>query len=176
MYLIKSNNKFYLYKIYDFLSQKKIPILLDNNKKVYGTLKLEFFDKSLKVQFNEDNLLFDLPLNNENFFHEIYNLLSENFVQVGELTYYPIKELISKKNVTVSLRNTHNLIFNQALINNRSGVLKLDLYNLIWPSDIDIHINKLDTHLTNLKNFLKKELNYDLKFISNHGMIQFLLD
>ena len=176
MYLIKSNNKFYLHKIYDFLSQKKIPILLDNNKKVYGTLKLEFFDKSLKVQFNEDNFLFDLPLNNENFFHEIYNLLSENFVQVGELTYYPIKELISKKNVTVSLRNTHNLIFNQALINNRSGVLKTDLYNLIWPSDIDIHINKLDTHLTNLKNFLKKELNYDLKFISNHGTIQFLLD
>ena len=112
----------------------------------------------------------------ELFFHEIYNLLSENFVQVGELTYYPIKELISKKNVTVSLRNTHNLIFNQALINNRSGVLKTDLYNLIWPSDVDIHINKLDTHLTNLKNFLKKELNYDLKFISNHGMIQFLLD
>ena len=65
---------------------------------------------------------------------------------------------------------------NQALINNRSGVLKTDLYNLIWPSDIDIHINKLDTHLTNLKNFLKKELNYDLKFISNHGTIQFLLD
>ena len=176
MYLIKSNNTFYLNKIYDFLSQKKIPILLDNNKKSYGVLKLEFFDKSLKVQFNDDNFLFDLPLNIEHFFHEIYNLLSENFVQVGELNYFPVKELISKKNVTVSLRNTHNLIFNQALINNRSGVLKTDLYNLIWPSDVDIHINKLDTHLTNLKNFLKKELSYDLKFISNHGMIQFLLD
>ena len=54
MYLIKSNNTFYLNKIYDFLSQKKIPILLDNNKKSYGVLKLEFFDKSLKVQFNEE--------------------------------------------------------------------------------------------------------------------------
>ena len=176
MYLIKSNNIFYLHKIYDFLSQKKIPILLDKNKKTYGILKLEFSDKSLKAQFNEDNFIFDLPLNIENFFHEIHNLLSESFVQVGDLTYYPIKELISKKNVTVNLRNTHNLIFNQALINNHSGVLKTDLYNLIWPSDIDIHINKLDTHLTNLKNFLKKELNYDLKFISNHGMIHFLLD
>ena len=176
MYLIKSNNEFYLEKIYDFLTQKKIPILLDGNKKVYGILNLEFFDKSLKVQFNEDKIFFDLPLKIEHFFREIFNFLSENSVQVGELTYYPIKELISKKNVTVSLRNTHNLIFNQALINNRSGVLKTDLYNLMWPSDIDIHINKLDTHLTNLKNFLKKELSYDLKFISNHGMIQFLLD
>ena len=176
MYLIKSNNDFFLRKIHDFLIQKKIPILLDVNKKVYGILKLEFYDKSLKVKFNEEKFLFDLPLNTEHFFHEIYNLLSENFVQVGELTYYPIKELISKKNVTVSLRNTHNLIFNQALISNRHGVLKTDLYNLIWPLDIDIHINKLDTHLTNLKNFLKKELNYDLKFISNHGKIQFLLD
>jgi len=176
MYLIKSNNKFYLYKIYDFLNQKKVPILLDGDKKTYGVLKLEFLDSNLKVQFNKDKFLFDLPLNIEFFFHEIYNLLSENSIQVGELTYYPVKELISKKNVTVSLRNTHNLIFNQALINNRCGVLKTDLYNLIWPSDIDIHMNKLDTHLTNLKNFLKKELNYDLKFISNHGMIQFLLD
>ncbi len=176
MYLIKSNNEFYLEKIYDFLTQKKIPILLDGNKKVYGILKLEFFDKSLKVQFNEDKVILDLPLKIEKFFHEIYNFLSENSVQVGSLTYYPVKELISKKNVTVSLRNTHNLIFNQALINNHGAVLKTDLYNLIWPLDIDIHINKLDTHLTNLKNFLKKELNYDLKFISNHGMIQFLLD
>ena len=176
MYLIKSNNAFYLRKVHDLLVQKEIPILLDGNKKTYGILKLEFYDKSLKVEFNEDKFLFELPLNIEHFFHEIYNLLSENFIQIGELTYYPIKELISKKNVTVSLRNTHNLIFNQALISNRDGVLKTDLYKLIWPLDIDIHINKLDTHLTNLKNFLKKEINYDLKFISNHGKIQFLLD
>ena len=97
MYLIKSNNKFYLYKIYDFLNQKKIPILLDGDKKTYGVLKLEFLDSNLKVQFNKDKFLFDLPLNIEFFFHEIYNLLSENSIQVGELTYYPVKELISKK-------------------------------------------------------------------------------
>lgn len=176
MYLIKSNNDFYKNKIYNFLIQKKIPILLNSSKNIYGILNFEFFAKNLKVQFNENQLIFDLPLNIEHFFHEMYNLLSENFIQVGELTYYPIKELISKENLTVSLRNTHNLIFNQALINKNNGVLKTELYNLVWPLDVNVQINKLDTHLTNLKNFLKKELQYDLKFVSNQGKIKFLLD
>ena len=68
------------------------------------------------------------------------------------------------------------MIFNQALINKNNGVLKTELYNLVWPLDVNVQINKLDTHLTNLKNFLKKELQYDLKFVSNQGKIKFLLD
>lgn len=176
MYSIKSNNKFYQNKIYDFLLQKKIPILLDSQIKIFGELNLEFFDKKLKIHFNDDNLIFDLPLDIENFFRQIYNLLSDNYIQVGNLKYYPIKELVLNKDLSINLRNTHNLIFNQALINNHRGIPKIDLYRLIWPSDFNIQINKLDTHLTNLKTLLREKLNYDFKFISNQGKIKFLLD
>ena len=176
MYSIKSNNNFYKNKIYDLLTQKKIPILLDNKIKIFGELNFDFSDKKLKIFFYEDSLTFDLPLDIEKFFREIYNLLSDNYIQVGELYYYPIKELVTKKKLSINLRNTHNLIFNQALINNYRGILKTELYSLIWPTDFNIQINKLDTHLTNLKSLLRDELNYDFKFISSQGKIKFLLD
>ena len=45
------------------------------------SFKVKFLIK-LKVQFNDDNFLFDLPLNIEHFFMKY--IFPENFVQVGD--------------------------------------------------------------------------------------------
>ena len=37
------------------------------------------------------------------------------------------------------------------ILNKSSGVDKFELYKKIWPLDKDYQINKLDTHLSNLK-------------------------
>ena len=38
---------------------------------------------------------------------------------------------------------------------------------MIWPLDKEVSINKIDTHLTNLKNYLLEELGYKLNFKSS---------
>ena len=62
------------------------------------------------------------------------------------------------------------------MLNLQIGVDKNFLYGLIWPNDKDIQINKLDTHVTNLKNKIKNELNFDLKIISNAGLLKLCID
>jgi len=52
------------------------------------------------------------------------------------------------------------------LIVNRDGVNKEHLYKFIWPDDKEISINKLDTHLTNLKNLIFDELKFKINFKS----------
>ena len=47
---------------------------------------------------------------------------------------------------------------------------------MIWSQDKDIQINKLDTHITNLKNKIKKGLNIDLKIITNSGILTLIID
>ena len=59
-------------------------------------------------------------------------------------------------------------------MNKGEGIKKTDLYKIIWPNDVDIQINKLDTHLTNLKNLLQEHFDYTIKFKSNQGKIIFL--
>ena len=49
------------------------------------------------------------------------------------------------------------------------------LYKCIWPEDHDMQLNKLDTHLTNLKNLLKESLDFNLSFRSISGKIKFLI-
>ena len=47
---------------------------------------------------------------------------------------------------------------------------------MIWSQDKDIQMNKLDTHITNLKNKIKKSLNIDLKIITNSGVLRLSID
>ena len=54
----------------------------------------------------------------------------------------------------------------------QDGIDKKILYSIIWPNEKVIQLNKLDTHLTNLKKFLKEEIDYDVIFSSNKGIIK----
>ena len=69
------------------------------------------------------------------------------------------------------LGNIHNLIFSALLLNLTSGVNKSQLYEIIWPNDKNFQINKLDTHLTNLKNLIKEKLGYQINFKTIGGKI-----
>ena len=79
-------------------------------------------------------------------------------------------------NHKLKLRNTHNQILKIIIQSKNYSIIKEDLYQSIWPLDKEIQINKLDTHLTNLKNLLKNSFNYDLKFKTNSGVLTFIFD
>ena len=50
------------------------------------------------------------------------------------------------------------------------------LYQSIWKRDKTISINKLDTHLTNLKNKLKLDLDLKINFQSQNKMLRLLIN
>ena len=58
----------------------------------------------------------------------------------------------------------------------KEGIDKDYLYNLIWKRDKSIYINKLDTHLTNLKKKLNQELNLKINFQSLNKKLRLLID
>ena len=61
------------------------------------------------------------------------------------------------------------------LVISDGGLDKDHLYNLIWKRDKSIYINKLDTHLTNLKK-LHQELDLKINFHSHNKKLQLLID
>ena len=68
-----------------------------------------------------------------------------------------------------------NIILNTILLC-KEGVDKDHLYKKIWKRDKSIQINKLDTHLTNLKNQLAKEIGFELNFSSKLGILKLCID
>ena len=89
--------------------------------------------------------------------------------------YYPYQRVLSKKSHKSLLSDIQNTIFSN-LITSKSGINKDKLYRLIWKKDKDISINKLDTHLTNLKNQLKRDLGITANFQSQDKTLKLLIN
>ena len=62
------------------------------------------------------------------------------------------------------------------LMINKEGIDKDNLYKLVWKRDKSIYINKLETHLTNLKKKLNQELNLKIYFQSQNKILRLLID
>ena len=61
------------------------------------------------------------------------------------------------------------------LLKSKDGIDKDTLYQSIWKKDKSIYINKLDTHLTNLKK-LKQELDIKVNFQSQKKNLRLLIN
>ena len=73
---------------------------------------------------------------------------------------------------TTLLSEIQNNIMIYLLLNLDNGIEKIELMKNIWPKDKDIFLNKLDTHLTNLKNQIYNDLNSEIKFSSKSGILK----
>ena len=87
-------------------------------------------------------------------FNTIFSDLSKEIMKISfdidKLIYAPYLREIIFDETKIYLSDIQNkILFN--LIVNRDGINKEQLYKFIWPDDKEISINKLDTHLTNLK-------------------------
>ena len=109
-------------------------------------------------------------------FEDFFDLISNKTVFVQDYEYYPFKNLIKKNGNNIFLSEIQNIIMCNLLLNSDSGIKKIDLIKTIWPNDKDIFFNKLDTHLTNLKNYISSESGIDLKFSSKSGLIKLIIN
>ena len=86
----------------------------------------------------------------------------------------PINQLLVKDNLELKLGNIHNLILSKLLLFRDVGISKETLYKHVWNTDKSININKLDTHLTNLKNLLLSNIKLKLNISSSNGLISLI--
>ena len=154
------------------LQQKNLILSNINNNKYFFKIKIVIKENSLELIIDKDKINFNLPKRFNEIFEKTYDILSSKVVYLEKLEYFPFKQSIIKKDKNIFLSEIQNNIMCNLLLNSEEGMKKIDLIQIIWPNDKDIFYNKLDTHLTNLKNYLKSELDYNLKFSSKSGLIK----
>jgi hypothetical protein len=145
------------------------------NNHYFQKIKLENDEKNIILEFEKKKILIPLPIQISVLKNEINKVLSNFEIQLRDFNYYPFQNFIQTKSKKVFLTNIQNLIFSN-LINAKQGLDKNVLYETIWKQDKDISINKLDTHLTNLKNLLNSSLNIHITFQSKNKKIELLID
>ena len=119
------------------------------------------FSKIIKIQ---------KPFSFKSVLDAIDKILNSYEYNLQSVIYAPFRQELVNKKKKLKLTDIHNLI----LINLIMYQYKIDkniLYKKIWPKDKEIQINKLDTHLTNLKNLINKNLDYDLKFKTQKNIL-----
>lgn len=176
MFLLESNNNFILKIVHNLLEQKKVKIVDTKNEKFFQKLYLQSSDNQIEVLFMKEKKNFKCPMNFNILVNAIIELLSNFEIKYQNTIYCPIKNRITKDHLSTSLGEIHNLILIYLFLSKEEGILKDDLYLILWPNDKNIQINKLDTHLTNLKSFLYEKINFTIKISSSKGNVSLGVD
>ena len=175
MFLLSSNNYTNSLNIYYALIQTGLPLTLDKHKSLENIF-MKFSNNKMIVTLNnfEDCISFPININQlSNCFHQ---LLLKYECHLGPLKFNPMKEELTSGTKIVKLRKTHCLILIEALKSEKIAISKDNLYKILWPRDLNIQMNKLDTHLTNVKNLLKENFNFKFSFSSEKGNLMFYVN
>lgn len=176
MFLIKSEDNFLLNQFMGLLFQNNIEVTHRSDVKHFACIDIKSFNSELVMKVDTIHLKYSTPIVFQKLLHDLISLLSDLSFGFGNLSYNPIKQLVIFNNKILSLKNFHNIILRNLILHEMDGLSKEIIYRKLWPNDKTIMINKLDTHLTNLKNFLKKEINFNLNFTSSLGQIKLIRD
>ena len=176
MIFIGSNDGFFLKSLNSLLVQKNFLTTSDKSSKFFFEIFLKFENNKLKIIFANKDVVLRTPIPFNIFFSKLNELLMNNHVSISDFDYNPISQSISIGQNTCNLGVIHNQIMSNLILNLDKGIDKIKLYRLIWPLDKDLQMNKLDTHITNLKNKVNGDLNLDLNFTSNSGTLKLIID
>ena len=116
-----------------------------------------------------------MPIDINFFFGQVLKIISDIKISKDEYDYFPYQRVLLKNSRRSLLSDIQNIIFSNLIIS-KKGINKDKLYSLIWKKDKDISINKLDTHLTNLKNQLKKDLGINAIFQSQDKNLKLMIN
>ena len=164
-----------IYKtISNYLIQKDL-LLTSSNKKYQTVILIYDNDKAITLIINGHKTEIPLPIDINLLNSKILKKIIDVNFPIGSHKYFPYQRLISSQNNKSMLSDIQNLIISNLVIN-QEGIDKDNLYNLIWKRDKLIYINKLDTHLTNLKKKLKQEINLKINFQSHNKILRLLID
>lgn len=175
MVILKCNDPILTDSLYSLLEQKKIT-LYRNNQDNCLLIDLIKQNNYLEAIINKKKYKFVLPLDLNIFFSKIVEELFSFSLSFKNISYFPYQRLIindfEKKTL---LSDIQNLIL-LSLFRKQEGMDKYELYSLIWRNDKDLSMNKLDTHLTNLKNQIQNELKIDFSFHSQNKILKLIIN
>ena len=160
--------------MFNYLLQKNI-LLSSTNENYQTVIDIQDNEKVINVFINGDKIEIPLPIDINFLNSKILEKIIEVNFPLGDYKYFPYKRVISYQNKKSLLSDIQNLIISNLIVN-QQGLDKDNLYNLIWKRDKSIYINKLDTHLTNLKKKLNQELNLKINFQSHNKTLRLLID
>jgi|TARA_B110000093_G_C12967125_1_gene410216 DNA-binding response OmpR family regulator len=143
-------------------------------KKNNRVLSLVLKSSSVEIKINETlqgEKIIKKPFHYSELINSICRYQDKHFEIVGSVKFFDAKALIQSNGDTCHLSDTQNKIMSN-LVCFQDGIDKKLLYKKIWPKDKNISDNKLDTHLTNLRNLIFDFCNYSLNFKSTKGNIK----
>jgi len=176
MFLLESDDLLLASSISSILKQKGIFHTLEKDGKYFFILKLIQKNKYIELKSDTNSLKIETPTTISLIVKNISQSFNNFNLDIRGAKFYPLKRSLVYKNKEAFLGDIHFIIFNQLMLNSDQGLDKIKLYKDIWPLDKDLQLNKLDTHLTNLKNHLKEKLNLNLLFFSRSGLIYISVD
>ena len=174
MIKITCNEDFFYNVINNLLVQKNLMNHINVND-FFVTLKIEIKDNNLSLECNGKKENLSIPIDVNHFFAQILRTISDIKISNNQYDYFPYQRILIRNSDKSLLTDIQNTIFSNLIIS-KSGINKDKLYGLIWKKDKDISINKLDTHLTNLKNQLKKDLGINANFQSQDKTLRLLIN
>ena len=176
MFLIKDKtNNFSSKNLIDLLLQNNTNIIVSTSKNYFSSIELSFEENGIILIFEKRQFVLKNPISFNDFHDKLLLIISDYKVSFQEFEYFPLQQKVHNKNKTKKLTYTHAIILNN-LILNQDGINKSDLYKIIWPADKEMSLNKLDTHLTNLKNIFVKDLKCPLDYFSKNGLLKLLIN
>ena len=174
MIKIECSNSLILNTISSYLEHKNF--LLSSEDGEYQTLiEIQEKEKSIILNINNFSKKLDIPIDINLLASEISKKVLDIYTEIDNHKYFPYQRLITNFKKKSLLSDIQNMIISKLLIY-KEGIDKESLYKSIWKRDKQISINKLDTHLTNLKNQLKLDLDLHVNFQSQNKTLRLLID
>ena len=173
---INCDDSFLKKNILNLLEQKKIFLGFNPTLEFFFIINVMKKDNNLVFLIDDICLKFNLPRSFNEIFEILFDTISNKSINIENFKYYPFKQLLKKNDSNILLSEIQNIIMCNLFLNSDKGIKKIDLIKKIWPNDKEIFLNKLDTHLTNLKNHLHEKIGFDLNFSSKSGIIKLAIN
>ena len=152
----------------NFVSEKNVD-------KFFATINIVVKNNNIYLECEDKQENLSLPIEVNLFLGQILRIISDIKISKDEYDYFPYQRVLIRDSKKSLLSDIQNIIFSNLVIS-KSGINKDNLYSLIWKKDKDISMNKLDTHLTNLKNQLKHDLGITANFQSQDKTLRLLIN
>ena len=162
-------------KVINNLFEQKDLIYKVKSDQYFVLIKIRVASNNINIDINGCKINLSLPIDINYFFSQIFKSISNVKLSLKDYEYFPYQRLLSGNQRKSFLSDIQNTIISN-LVTSTHGINKEILYGLIWRKDKEVSINKLDTHLTNLKNQLKKELDLSINFQSHDKTLRLLID
>ena len=170
------DDNFFKKKLLHLFDQQNFFLSLHKTDQYFFEIIIFKKENCLEISIKDEKINLNLPKSFNEIHDKIYRIISNISIILQKHEYFPLKQLIKNNEKNILLTDIQNTIMSNLLLNSDRGINKVDLIKTIWPNDKVIFFNKLDTHLTNLKNNLSEEIGYDLKFSSKSGIIKLVIN